>query len=701
MSSNKRSLASLVRAATCFHQSHEYNVDDSTTESGGKNLETDKEETKTAVDINHVQLKMSDSAAEAKPSSPLTIARKSPPKEAKSKEPPKEGKDTAKAIRDEIRNYIRNERDTDLKLSMALTESLKIEDKRRSDFLLREVKKKTTEIPTQIQKFISSLKQACKRKIVNKGGTPHSIIRSAFVYWDTSKEGMLSAEALQRCVMSIGVRLSQSDVNEVMQFYATGGNMMSYGRLLDDVLVEEPGLMSIRSPHPSARNEEDSRLIQPMSRNAPPMVKLFVEAVRSVLAKQMRDRGGTIESLLRNAFLMSDNNYSNALDQQELIKCLRQRLGISISPQQANEVMKFYDTKGVGEIDYKLLSEDVTSGHPRFIQHPIVTARTANAHYQALTKNPFFPQPFKPVPNKTVEQFKHNLHLKLESIIKAKGGSMRSWLEETLIRYDPKLTGFVTDWSYLQGSMRRLGLTLTEEEARTVMRSYEDTSGKVPYDAIIRDAISGEGGIIESGTEGAKTVVTATARAPKPVTDCVKRIRSAVNPFGRKSKGVLNPRDVLHGTFLRFDASRTGRLTVGEVQLALAELHVSASEEDVTALVNWYDTNGNRRLDYAELTRQIFGDDPFLRQSKSTLLLPKLSMDSLSPSKSSAVLSTSGSSSSQSSQANEIGIKETRRQKAARAAFIRNQIMSEKVLLQQKLQAVEKQRLALLQKGSS
>lgn len=715
----KKSLAALIRATTCFRRNHQ------TKDKSAQNItekdeetvivlknDTNKDEARTSVDTDEVQFNMSEEIKPPSPSSPQRMSPpKSPPKETRPStvekpSTPKDSKETAKAIRDDIRNYIKNERDTVLKLTMALTETLKHEDKRRSNFLLREVQKKTREIPIPIQQFIKSLKQACKRKIVNKGGTPHSIIKQTFIYWDSGKKGELSAEALQKCVLSIGVRLSQNDVNEVMQFYAASPGMMAYSQLLEDVLNEEPGLMSIRSPQPSERTE-DPRLVRPHNRTMPLQVKLFVEAVRSVLAKQIRDRGGTIESLLRNAFLMSDNNYTNGLDESELVRCLRTRLGITMSPEQAHEVMKFYDTMGVGEINYKFLCQDVTAGHPQFIQHPIVTARTTNANYQALLKNPFFPQPFKPVPNKTVEAFKRDLHEKVEVIIKAKGGSMRSWVEETLIRYDPKLTGFIADWSYLQGAMRRLGLLLTEEEACTIMRSYEDSSGRVPYDEIIRDVIAGEGDIIESPAGHAKPTVAPSARAPKEVTDCVKRILTAVNPFGRRSQGVLNPRDVLHGTFLRFDGSKTGRLSVSEVRLALAELRVSANEEDVVALVNWYDTNGSRRLDYAELTKQMFGADPLLRQSKASVLLPKLSMsmsaDTLSPGKSSSSLSCGSLASSQmqTSPAKEVGVKQTRRQKAARSAFIRNQIMNEKILIQQKLQAVELQRTALLQKGSS
>mmetsp|Transcript_33773 Transcript_33773/g.34410 ORF Transcript_33773/g.34410 Transcript_33773/m.34410 type:complete len:646 (-) Transcript_33773:151-2088(-) len=645
---------------------------------------------------------MSDDALPSVPEKSGGVEKRSKLSTPKS-QTPKINKKDSQAVRADVRNYIRNERDTDLRKIMALNETLKLEDRRRNDFLAREIKQKSRVIPTPIQRFIKSLKQACKHKIVAKGGTPHGLIRQAFNYWDCHKDGTVGADVLVKCVASIGVRLSQEDARDVMQFYVTEGERMDYNQLLEDVLRDEPAVVAIPTIRETDRYE-DPRLIDPATRTPPRDVQLFIEAVRSALADEMRDHGGTIESLLRTAFLMSDQDYSNGLDENELIRCVKGRLGLTITRSQARSVLNYYDTKGQGQINYTKLSQDVTQGHPQFIHHPELSARAVQASYKSLSKNPYVPKPFQPIANKSVEKFKKKLRESLETRIKAKGGSLKSWVQETFVKYDPKYTGTISDWSALQGAMRRLGIVVSEEEARAVMHCYQNGNGEVDYHTIVRDIIAEEGDLIESVKQVEKTsTTTSTARAPNAVKVIVKKIRAAVNPFGRKSKGAVNPRDILHGTFLRFDRTGSGRLNETDAKQALAELRVPVSDRDMKALISWYDTNGTNTMDYREITHQIFGGDPFIRQS-SVLNLPKIKVDSnasapasLDSSSSAPVLSLS----SFISPVRDKYVKETKQQKAARAAFIRNQIINERALLQQKLHEVERQRKVLLDTTSS
>ena len=41
----------------------------------------------------------------------------------------------------------------------------------------------------------------------HKGGTPFSIVRDLFLYWDANKSGTMSSEELNRCLKSIGYNI--------------------------------------------------------------------------------------------------------------------------------------------------------------------------------------------------------------------------------------------------------------------------------------------------------------------------------------------------------------------------------------------------------------------------------------------------------------------------------------------------------------
>ena len=52
--------------------------------------------------------------------------------------------------------------------------------------------------------------------------------------------------------------------------------------------------------------------------------------------------------------------------------------------------------------------------------------------------------------------------------------------------------------------------------------------------------------------------ITPTSRTPPLVNACMQKLKNAVDAFVRKSKGLLNAKDMMHGTFLRFDTAKNG-----------------------------------------------------------------------------------------------------------------------------------------------
>ena len=57
-----------------------------------------------------------------------------------------------------------------------------------------------------LSQFIGTLKKSVRVTMRDKGGTPFSIIRHMFLYWDADKSGEMSADELEGAMNSLGVR---------------------------------------------------------------------------------------------------------------------------------------------------------------------------------------------------------------------------------------------------------------------------------------------------------------------------------------------------------------------------------------------------------------------------------------------------------------------------------------------------------------
>lgn len=197
-------------------------------------------------------------------------------------------------------------------------------------------------------------------------------------------------------------------------------------------------------------------------------------------------------------------------------------MGLTITDQQAEEIIEFYDRKQVGEMDYKVFLEHVCEDMDVFLTYTEETPRTINRKKKSMVKNPFVIKEFKALPNKTLgnlvelfflfclclrnppltdaalwatsspiissnlppsshtytEMFKRKVKSSLETKIKNDGGSVKSWVRDAFARWDPTFSGKVADWKFMQGACKRFGFTLSEDEARSIMHSYAtDDSG--------------------------------------------------------------------------------------------------------------------------------------------------------------------------------------------------------------------------------
>ena len=614
----------------------------------------------------------------------------------KGKVNPEEQKKISLEVRGNIRNYIKNERDTILRKWQCLQESLNSEERRKEEFIQRQEIIQTRSIPEVVQKFIRTLKRAIRTTITVKGGTPYSVVRSMFLYWDRDKSGELGKEELHQCMASLGVKITDQDIEEIIRFYDSnkGKKEMAYHKLLADLQYDEPSLIAeVEVEEDSVRDEDRFQTHSDEYAVMPPLVCRFIEAIRSVLHERMRMEGGTELSHLRHAFLMFDHDYSSALDARELMSSMHRNMGLAMSQEQAEAVMRFYDRKKTGQMSYKLLLEDILRGQPLLLQHPEMTSRTLAKTRKDLKSNPFIPKPFIPPPNKTIERVKAKIRKELDYKIRYKGGSVKSWLSKAFIAWDPEYSGTISRWVDLQGAVRKFGVNITEEEAKTIMNAYDKHSnGKMDYNLFGDDILQTDPDFMVDSTSVLDLNRTATGRTPANISTIIKKSRRAAEIYSRKSDGSVEPRDLLHGTFIRFDSSKSGKISIDDLARVTHEINVPISREELRQFVLWFDSNGTETMDYSMLIIQLFGEDVLTRP----LSLPSLSHHTTTSTAFSTTTFSTTANAPASSELDKNEIKESLRQKALKKIQRNKQIVAERVKVQAKLESIEKQRQALL-----
>jgi Ca2+-binding EF-hand superfamily protein len=569
-------------------------------------------------------------------------------------------------VRTEIRSYIRNERDTVLKRWMALKETIHSEDIRRDQFYQRKFVEDTKALPLNVLKFIGTLKKAVRATIRDKGGTAYSIIRALFIYWDADRSGLISANELLACMRSLGVKISLDECTEIVLYYkpkATAAQQqstaieMDYRELLLDIQRGEPTLIQfVTQEEDAAKDQKEIRFEQLSDHHIarPMIVDRFLEAVRTYLQTKMRNEGGTPQQHVRYLFSQYDYDYSNGLDPKELMAAVKKGMNLSISEEQAIVIVNYYDSKKAGQMTYDRFVKEVCADVKPILHFIELTSEEIKEKKKSLSKNPFIPKPFQSSPNKVLEQFKCDLRRILIARINKMGGSMASWIREAFSAWDRHFSGKINNPRILQGACKRLGLAISEDDARIIIKCYDRfNSNEMHYNYLIQEMMVEDAHFIADGsqklgynrftnsfekklsiqqhqqqspqpqTDGDRATaegwtrdgdkedtITPTSRTPSTVNILLTRIKRAITSFITKSKGKLsNPIDIIHGTFLRFDNSKTGKINSEVFRLVLNELKVSYDQSMINDTMTWFDSDGSHFLNYSLLIQQVFGND--------------------------------------------------------------------------------------------
>ncbi len=604
-----------------------------------------------------------------------------------------EAKKKSEEARLKIRDYIRNERDTIQRKWLALQECVNSEERRKEQFQKMQELMATRHLPVAVSKLIKTLKRCVRKEIRDVGGNPHSIIRAMFIYWDADKTGELSHAEVKACINNLGVDISDQDVDEIIRYYdvGKGTNQLEYKKLLADVAYGEPSLFEYVEQEKDfdiGERYEDNRDQKIVT---PPVVIEFIDAVRAVIARKMRKEGGTVLSHLRDAFLKFDHDYSNALDSNELILSMKANLKLQMSQAQADAIVSHYDTNGNNQMSYDALAKDVLKDQAPMLYHEELTKRTHDAMQERERNNAFITQKFEPAHSKIVEMFKRKVVSSIEGKLRSEGGSIRSVVRNAFIRYDPTLSGTISKASELMQCVRKFGFSITEEEARVIMRTYDKYGdGRMEYNMITSDILKSDPSIVQFADQFDKS--SATSRTPPDVMKSINKIKVATDRFVDKSHGDLQARDLLHGTFMRFDTRKLGRVNFSELGNVLAELKVNLSDTQKDKLIVWFDSNASNGLDYNMLVKQLYGDDVSTR----TFKLPPMKKMHMSKSGYSETFANSLPPMMTARGTRSLEVKETHKEKKHRKEERHKIIMAEKIRLEEKIKALDQQKKHIL-----
>lgn len=404
-----------------------------------------------------------------------------------------------------------------------LEQAVKSEDKRRKEFYDK-ITEKTSVIPLTIEKFIRTLKSSVRLTMRHVGGTPFSIIRHMFLHWDSAKKGALSEPDLHRCLLSLGVKTTKDERDNIIEYYSVkrnpkgvdaatinalvekGDDMISYHLLLNDILRGEPTV--IEFVH---ENHEEELLLDKSRRFAvaadafshkPKLVQDFLEALQCTVSQKLAVDGGTPFSVIRAAFNHYDHNYNCHLDKYEFIKAMKS-LNVNLSVHDSEHIIAFYDRSGTGELDYQVMLRDICQGMDSIVAHKELTATDRDAITQTIKTNQFLNDHFAAAPSKVLHQFITNARISLNKKVALSGGSVESWARDAFHSWDPLFSGKVARWEYMQGAAKRLGMKITDDEAKSIMVSYDrEGVGEMKYEDLIADIVKGEGNFLSTERTG-------------------------------------------------------------------------------------------------------------------------------------------------------------------------------------------------------
>ena len=326
----------------------------------------------------------------------------------------------------------------------------------------------------------------------------------------------------------LNLAMSEDEAIQIVDLYDTSGKgEMRYEQLVKDVCAGVPHftkqyddpetlakLQKLDRAEPSTRGKahDDERMMQFMFTNRPlekvpcQLAEEFKVRLKTALFAIMVRKGGTVTSILREAFQAWDQDSSGELNTKEFVGAIG-RCGLQIDDATAHQLVNYYDRKGEqgrfgdGEIHYMDLVDEL--------------GKTC-LHFMATAKANEFHDPTKPVEIETPKRVKQLVGQIRDSILKAlprattgkkkKPVRPRDLLLGTCVRLDRNGSGML-DEKDLMRVFRDLRATIVEGGMRELLIWYGvDGSQRMPYQRLVDDCFP----------RGGTPVRTPPIKSPQP-----------------------------------------------------------------------------------------------------------------------------------------------------------------------------------------
>mmetsp|Transcript_13798 Transcript_13798/g.37810 ORF Transcript_13798/g.37810 Transcript_13798/m.37810 type:complete len:363 (+) Transcript_13798:1056-2144(+) len=325
----------------------------------------------------------------------------------------------------------------------------------------------------------------------------------------------------------LNLAMSEDEAVQIVDLYdSTGKGEMRYDQLVKDITAGVPHftkqyndaatletLRKLDRAEPSTRGKahDDERMMQFMFTNRPlekvpcQLAEEFKVRLKTALFAIMVRKGGTVTSILREAFQAWDQDSSGELNTKEFVGAIG-RCGLQIDDNTAHQLVNYYDRKGEqgrfgdGEIHYMDLVEEL--------------GKTC-LHFMATAKANEFHDPSKPVVVETPKRVKQLVGQIRDSILKAlprasvgkkKVVRPRDLLLGTCVRLDKSGSGMLDEKDLLR-AFRDLKATIVEGGMRELLIWYGvDGSQRMPYQRLVDDCFP----------RGGTPVRTPPIKAPPP-----------------------------------------------------------------------------------------------------------------------------------------------------------------------------------------
>ncbi|EGB02695.1 hypothetical protein AURANDRAFT_68649 [Aureococcus anophagefferens] len=235
------------------------------------------------------------------------------------------------------------------------------------------------------EEFKVKLRYAVEARILSQGGTVQSILREAFLFWDSDASGELNVREFMGAMNRVGMDMSEMHARQIVRYYDRKGNRGRFGDgeihymdLVDEIAKAVPHFIShpvpkrAAGPPPSARADGDVAVALPPS-IAESKDRLRAAVLRAAPKTRAAKGGQPIppRDLLHGTLLRIDKAGSGAATAKDLARLARElRAPLNDRELQAvpkpttglgarlRELVTWYDVSGSNTLPYAALVED-------------------------------------------------------------------------------------------------------------------------------------------------------------------------------------------------------------------------------------------------------------------------------------------------------------------------------------------------------